>query len=64
MAQQHLNDADVSVLFQQMRGEAVPQRVRRHSFRDVGGLGGSVDGAIELAGRERFERIAAWKQLY
>jgi hypothetical protein len=32
-------------LFQQMRGKAVPQRVRRHSFLDVGGLGRSVDGA-------------------
>ena len=24
--------------------------------------GGSVDGAVELAGRERLERIATWKQ--
>ena len=26
--EQHLDDADVGILFQQMRGEAVPQRVR------------------------------------
>ena len=29
----------------------VPQRVRRHSFLDAGGLRRRVDGAIELAGR-------------
>jgi len=45
-----------------MRGEAVPQRVRRHSFLDAGGFGRSVDGAIELAGREWLDRIAAGKQ--
>src|SRR5271166_5721264 len=32
MAEQHLDDADVGVLFQQMRGEAVPQRVRLHAL--------------------------------
>src|SRR5271166_4052997 len=59
---QHLDDADVGVLFQQMRGEAVPQRVRRHSLLDPGGLGGGMDGAVELAGREWLDRIAARKQ--
>jgi hypothetical protein len=45
-----------------MRGKAVPQRMRRHAFLDPGGLGRGMDGAVELAGRERFNRIAARKQ--
>jgi hypothetical protein len=57
-----LDDTDVGVLFQQMRGEAVPQRVWRHSLLDPGGLGGGMDGAAELAGRQRFDRVAARKQ--
>src|SRR5215831_13163743 len=57
-----LDDADVGVLFQQMRGEAVAQRVRRHALLDAGGLGSGMDGAIELAGGERLERIATGKQ--
>jgi hypothetical protein len=59
---QALDDADVGVLFRQVGGEAVPQRVRRHSLVDPGGLGGGVNGAVELTGRERFDRIAARKQ--
>ena len=51
MAEQHLDDADVGVLFQQMRGKAVPQRVWRHPLLDPGGLGSSMDGTVELAGR-------------
>ena len=30
MAEQHLDQRDVGILFQQVRGEAVPQRVRRN----------------------------------
>jgi osmotically-inducible protein OsmY len=45
-----------------MRGEAVPQRVRRHPLLDPGDLGGGVDGAVELACRERLDRIAPRKQ--
>ncbi len=57
-----MDDADVGVLFQQVGGEAVPQRMRRHSLPDPGGLGGGVDGAVELTGRERLDRVAARKQ--
>jgi hypothetical protein len=45
-----------------MRGEAVPQRVRRHALLDAGSLGGGMGGAVELAGREWLDRIAARKQ--
>jgi len=62
MAEQDLDDPDVSVLLQQMRGKAVSERVRRHSLLDASSCDRSVDGAIELAGRERLDRIAARKQ--
>ena len=62
MAEQNLDDADVSVLFQQVRGKAVAQCVRRHTLLDPCGIGRGVDGAVELAGGERLERIAAGKQ--
>jgi len=47
---------------QEVRGEAVPQRMRRYPLLDPGGLGGSVNGAVELAGRERLDRIATREQ--
>src|ERR1700690_1562493 len=36
VSQQHLNHANVDILFKQMRGEAVPQGVRRHPLGDPG----------------------------
>src|ERR687889_747050 len=51
MSEQDLDDANVDVLLQQMRGEAVAQCVRRHPLADPGGLGCGVDGAVHLTGR-------------
>src|SRR4029077_19342114 len=62
MPEQDLKHANVDVLLQQMRGEAVPQCVRRHALLDPCGLGGGMDGAIELTGRQRLDRVAAGKQ--
>src|SRR5438270_8820065 len=62
VAEQHLDDADVGVLLQQVRGEAVPQRMRRYPLLDSGSLSGGVDGAVELAGRERLDRVAPREQ--
>jgi len=42
VAEQHLDDADVGILFQEMGGEAVPQGMRRHPLLDPGGLGGTA----------------------
>src|SRR5215212_3993576 len=58
VAEQHLDDADVGILLQQVRGEAVPQCMRRYPLLDPCRLGGGVDGTIELAGRERLNRVA------
>ena len=51
MAKQDLDQTNVGFLLQQVRGEAVPQRVRRHPLLDLGDLGGGVNGAVELARR-------------
>jgi hypothetical protein len=47
MPEQDLDDPDIGVLFEQMGGEAVPQRMRRHPLFDPGGFGGGVYGACE-----------------
>jgi len=62
MAQKCLDHANIDILLQEVRGETVPQRVWRHALRDPRGLGGATDGATELAGRQRFDRVAAGKQ--
>src|SRR2546423_13676836 len=58
VAEQHLDDADVGILFQEMGGKAVPQRMWRHPLFDPGGLGGAVNGTVKLTGRQWLDRIA------
>src|SRR5665648_1243360 len=60
--EQNLDHPDVDVLFQKMRGEAVPQRMQRHRLLKLSHLGCGVAGAIELACRERLHGIATRKQ--
>src|SRR5580692_2520311 len=62
VTQKSLNHANIDILLEQMRGEAVPQRVWRHALCDPRGLGGAVDNAAELPGRQRLDRVAPWKQ--
>ena len=62
MAQKRLDHANIDILFEQMRGEAVPQRMWRDALLDPRSLGGGTDGAAELAGGERLDRVAARKQ--
>ena len=62
MAQKCLNHANIDILLEEVGGEAVPQRVWRHPLLDPRGLGGGMDGAIELTGRQRLDRVAAGKQ--
>ena len=38
MTQKRLNHANIDILLEEVRGEAVPQRVRRHALLDPGGL--------------------------
>src|SRR5271154_2470341 len=45
VSEQHLNHANIDVLFEQMGGEAVPQGMGRHALGDSRGLRRGVDGA-------------------
>src|SRR5215472_12420579 len=62
VTQKRLNHPNIDILLEQMRGEAVPQRVWRHALFDPRSLGGGVDGTTELASRQWFDRVAAGKQ--
>src|SRR5919109_2704452 len=55
--EQHLDDADVDLLLERMRREAVPQRVQRDALADLGPLGRGMAGAVELARRQRLPGI-------
>src|SRR5258708_25158250 len=59
MTQKRLNHANIDILLEEVRGEAVPQRVWRHALLDPRGVGGGTDGAAELTGRQRLDPGAA-----
>src|SRR5215217_4399072 len=61
-SEQHLDDADVDVLLEQVSGEAVPQGVQRDALVDLRHFGRGVTGAIELARGHRLRRIAPREQ--
>jgi hypothetical protein len=52
----------VDALFEQMRGEAVPQGVRRNALADARQVLGGGDGAVELARRHRVDRVLAGEE--
>jgi len=52
MSQKDLNNPDVDVLLQKMRGEAVTQGMGCHALPDAGRFRRLMDGTIELAGRD------------
>ena len=62
MPEQDLNDADIDVLLEQMRGEAVPQRVRADALADPRRLGCLADSAVELPRRDRIGVAAPREQ--
>ena len=51
--QQDLDHADIDILFQQMGGEAVAQRMGRHPLPDPSRFGRLMDRAVDLPGRDR-----------
>src|SRR5260370_27581857 len=57
-----LDHADVDVLLEQVGGEAVPQRVERDALVDPGHLRRGMASTVELACRERVDRILPGKQ--
>src|SRR5215470_12739272 len=47
--EQHLDDADIGLLFQKMGGKAVPQRVNTDTLGNAGALGCHANEPVELA---------------
>jgi hypothetical protein len=62
MAEQHLDDADVNVLLEQVGGKAVAQGVQRHGLIDLGQTGGGMTGAVELTRGERVDPVLTGKE--
>src|SRR5260221_1968248 len=62
MSQKDLNNPDVDVLLQKMRGEAVTQGMGCHALPDAGRFRRLMDGSIELAGRDWLDRAATREQ--
>jgi hypothetical protein len=53
MAEQHLDDADVGAGFEQMRGEAVAQRVNGDRLAQIGLVCGHAAGPLQRRGADR-----------
>src|SRR5882724_8543907 len=51
VTQQHLHDAQVGAMIEQMRGERVPQSMRRKLFGDIGLAGVALDDVPESLAR-------------
>src|SRR5258705_10635266 len=62
VSKQNLDHADVDAILEQMRGEAMAQRVRAHPLGNTGGLCSLFDDAPELAGGDRLAYGLARKQ--
>src|SRR5271166_4606031 len=62
VSEQHLDHANIDVLLEQMRGEAVPQGMRRYALGDPRHVRGGGHGPVELTGRHRVDRVLAGKQ--
>ena len=62
MAQQHLNDADVGAALQQMRGEAVPQRMHRDPLGQARRSASRAAGRMQHLDVERLRLVTAGEQ--
>src|SRR5579864_1331008 len=62
VTEQHLDHADVHLLFEQVCGETVPQGVHGYTFVDVCGLGGGMNDAVQLPQAELVNGIAPGKE--
>ena len=62
MAEQHLDDADVGAVLQQMGGEAMPQRVDRHLLAQAGRRAGRTAGRMQTCRVDRPVLVAAGEQ--
>src|SRR5258708_38537089 len=59
VASQNLDHTNIDVLLEQVRGEAVSQRVWRNPIGQSSQLGSHVAAAVELSRRHRVDAVAA-----
>jgi len=57
MSEQNLDDADIDLLLEQVRGKGVAQRVHRDPLVDARVQGCAVHRAVELPGAQRLDGI-------
>src|ERR1035437_5924294 len=62
VSEHNLDHADVDTILEQVRGEAVAQRVRADVFCKAGDLCGLLDDAPELASGDRLARVLPGEQ--
>src|SRR5436305_7894149 len=62
VAKQSLDNADIDAVFQQMRRETVPQRVRPDPLGDLRRLRGLGDDPVQMPGADRPHRVLAGEQ--
>ena len=62
MPKQDLDHTDVDLLLEQMGGEAVPKCVERDALVDPSRLRRGVTGTVELACRQRADRVLPGKR--
>src|SRR5271169_1394236 len=62
VAEQHLDDANIDLLFEQVRRKAVSEGMHRDAPVDLGCGRGGVDGAVELARGERIDGVLTGEQ--
>ena len=59
-----MDHANIDILLEEVRGEAVAQRVRRHPFGQRCQFSSHVADAIELACGHWADAVAAWEHPY
>jgi hypothetical protein len=62
VTQENLDDPDVGATFQQMRGEAVTQRVHRHPLGQAGRAAGRATGGVQHLDIDRLGLVTTGKQ--
>jgi hypothetical protein len=63
VAEQHLDHADIDLLFEQVRREAVPQRMHRHALVELRRFGRGMNGTVQLPLAERIDGIEPGKEI-
>ena len=60
VSQQNLDHPDIDVLFEEVGGEAVPERMGRDALGDLGHVGGRMAGRLR---RQEIIKLAPWLTL-